>query len=329
TLGMRHHDQHALSTPEAIVPGVTAPRAPSPNDRFVGDVFNGFAVSELSTPTSFDKNTYRFAVQDQFTKDVMAYLGYSEGFDSGGAAVYPDTETGQRRVAPYGSDFLKNTEIGIRSDLANKHLRLNATLFHTVWDDIQGYAAVYDSQGRPTPIITIQNVGSALAEGAELEVTIVPTEKWLFDVSLGYLDAHFTDIKPGAFALDTNTEFAQAPKHTGSVGIQYNAPLNRGSSLTTRVDYLYQGQFWRSVPFFRTDFWGLPASFDESGGQGIVNARVQYNPGGGQWNLAVFGTNLTNEQLINSGFFHGMWGFDFATVGRPREGGVAFNFKFQ
>jgi len=31
------------------------------------------------------------------------------------------------------------------------------------------------------------------------------------------------------------------------------------------------------------------------------------------------GTNLTNDYLINSGFFHGMWGFDLATVSRPRE----------
>ncbi len=60
-----------------------------------------------------------------------------------------------------------------------------------------------------------------------------------------------------------------------------------------------------------------------------MNLRMQYNPGGGKWNLAVFGTNLTDERMINSGFFHGIWGFDFATVGRPREGGVAFNFKFQ
>jgi len=260
----------------------------------------------------------------------MGYIGYSEGFNSGGASVYTDPSTAQRVVAPYNPQFLKNTEIGIRSDLANKHLRINATLFHTDWEDIQSLAAVFDSAGHQLPILTNQNVGKALAKGAELEMTIVPTEKWLFNVNVGYLDAHYTEINPGTFALNTNTAFAQAPQHTGSLGIQYNASLNKGSSLTTRVDYLYQGQFWRSLPFLRTDFWtAVPPGFDESGGQGTVNARVQYNPGGGKWSLAVFGTNLTDERLINSGFFHGIWGFDFATVGRPREGGVAFNFKFE
>jgi iron complex outermembrane receptor protein len=330
TLGMRHHDQNDDATPLTIVPGVTAPRAPLANDRFVGNVFDGSSVGQVSTPSSFSKNTYRAALQDQFTQDFMGYIGYSEGFNSGGASVYVDPSTAQRVVAPYNPQFLKNTEIGIRSDLANKHLRLNFTLFHTDWSDIQSLAAVFDAQGHQLPILTNQNVGSALAKGAELEMTIVPTEKFLINLNVGYLDAHYTEINPGTFALTTDTAFAQAPEHTGSVGFQYNASLNKGSSLTTRVDYLYQGQFWRSLPFLRTDYWtAVPAGFDESGGQGIVNARMQYNPGGGKWNLAVFGTNLTNERMINSGFFHGIWGFDFATVGRPREGGVAFNFKFQ
>ena len=329
TVGMRHHDQNDEATPLTIVPGATAPRALLANDRFVGDVFMGSSVGQTSTPSSFDKNTYRFSVQDQFTQDFMGYIGYSEGFNSGGASVYTDPSTAQRVVAPYDPQFLKNTEIGIRSDLANKHLRINATIFHTQWEDIQSLAAVFDSAGHQLPILTNQNVGSALATGAELEMTVVPTAKWLFNINIGYLDARYTEINPGTFALDTNTAFAQAPEHTGSAGIQYTASLNKGSSIVTRVDYLYQGQFWRSLPFLRTSFWtAVPAGFDESGGQGTVNARMQYIPGDGKWSLAVFGTNLTDERLINSGFFHGIWGFDFATVGRPREGGIQFNFKF-
>jgi hypothetical protein len=57
--------------------------------------------------------------------------------------------------------------------------------------------------------------------------------------------------------------------------------------------------------------------------------RLTYEPADANWNLAVFGTNLTDQRLINSGFFHGIWGFDFATVGRPREAGVQMNFKFK
>ena len=162
-------------------------------------------------------------------------------------------------------------------------------------------------------------------------MTIVPTEKLLFNVNAGYLDTAYTDILPGTLFLNTNTEFQQAPKHTGSIGVQYNADLKSGSSIVTRLDYLYQSQFWRSLAFLRTEFWApaVPPGFDESGGSGITNLRMTYEPANADWNLSVFGTNLSNERLINSGFFHGIWGFDFATVGRPREFGVQMNFKLK
>ena len=53
-----------------------------------------------------------------------------------------------------------------------------------------------------------------------------------------------------------------------------------------------------------------------------------YSPAEGNWDLSVFGTNLTDEYQLNSGFFHGIWGYDFATVGRPREFGSSLTFRF-
>jgi iron complex outermembrane receptor protein len=332
TVGLRHHNQNDDVQPLTIVPGVTAPRPVSVNQRFEGDVFIGSSVGNPDTPSSFDKNTSRLSLQDQFTDNVMGYVAYSEGFNSGGATAYTDPSTATRKISAYKPQTLKNTEIGIRSDLANKHLRLNATLFNTIWDDIQAAGPVIDpATGRQLPSLLTTNVGSARARGAELEMTIVPTEKLLFNVNAGYLDTAYTDILPGTLFLNTNTEFQQAPKHTGSIGVQYNADLKSGSSIVTRLDYLYQSQFWRSLAFLRTEFWApaVPPGFDESGGSGITNLRMTYEPANADWNLSVFGTNLSNERLINSGFFHGIWGFDFATVGRPREFGVQMNFKLK
>jgi iron complex outermembrane receptor protein len=329
TVGLRHHKQNDIAQPLAFVNGVTAPRAPSANLEFNGDIWAGTSVGQPATPSSFDKNTSRLSLQKQFSQDVMGYIGYSEGFNSGGASVYTNPADGSRVISPYLPQTLQNTEIGVRSDLANKHLRLNATIFHTVWKDIQSLGAVLDSAGHQLPALLTTNVGQARAQGAELEMTIVPTEKLLFNVNVGYLDSAYTEVNPGTFALDLNTAFAQAPKNTGSLGVQYNVSLKGGASLVARYDYLYQSQFWRSLPFLRTSFWtAVPANFDESGASGISNLRLTYQPADAKWDLSVFGTNLSNERLINSGFFHGIWGFDFATVGRPREAGVTMNFKF-
>ena len=330
TVGLRHHKQNDHVVPLTLS-AASAQKPVSPNQRFEGDIFLGSAVGQVDTPSSFDKNTARLTLQNQFTQNVMGYIGYSEGFNSGGATGFLDPSDGIFKISPYKPQTLKNTEIGIRSDLANKHLRLNATLFNTIWDDVQALGPVLDAQGHQLPSLNTTNVGSARARGAELEMTIVPTEKLLFNVNLGYLDTAYTSIRAGALFLDTNSAFQQAPKNTGSLGVQYNASLKGGSALITRLDYLYQSQFWRSLTFLRTSFWApaVPSTFDESGGSGITNLRLTYEPANADWNLALFGTNLSNERLINSGFFHGIWAFDFATVGRPREFGVQMNFKLK
>jgi hypothetical protein len=59
-----------------------------------------------------------------------------------------------------------------------------------------------------------------------------------------------------------------------------------------------------------------------------LNMRLSYAPADAAWEFSVFGTNLTDEYMINSGFFHGIWGYDFATVGRPREAGASLTFRF-
>jgi hypothetical protein len=46
-----------------------------------------------------------------------------------------------------------------------------------------------------------------------------------------------------------------------------------------------------------------------------TTSRLTYAPSAANWELAVFGTNLTNEYYLNSGFFHSLWDIDFATVG--------------
>ena len=66
----------------------------------------------------------------------------------------------------------------------------------------------------------------------------------------------------------------------------------------------------------------------ESGDWGTWNARFVYAPAEGNWEAAFFGTNLTNEYMLNAGFIHQIWGFDFAAVSRPREAGVSLKVNF-
>jgi hypothetical protein len=167
-------------------------------------------------------------------------------------------------------------------------------------------------------------------------MTIAPTNKLTFNVNVGLLETGYDKITaPTAAAYVPGvTEFSQAPKRTYNLGVQYDASLKTGS-LTTRVDYTYLSQYWRSpdptlrVAYYAPNGTGIPAGYsDESGDFGQFNARLTYAQSQGKWEVSLFGTNLTNEYQLNSGFFHGLWGYDFATVARPREVGTSLQFHF-
>jgi iron complex outermembrane recepter protein len=329
TVGYRHHEQTNKSQPVAPMAGTAAKPPRSNMDFGPGDPTLGARVGILDA-ASFDKNTSRLALNYDFTDTIMGYIGYSEGFNSGGFGV--EQLSCKRRVSQFLPEDLQNYEIGLRSDLAQGRLRVNATLFHTNWDDIQLAGESIDDCVNPPVVGTnlrTQNVASAEAEGLEIELSIAPTESLLFNVNLGLLDTQYVGITTPVPGLTLNTEFSQAPKTTGNVGFQHTASLGDGGTFTTRVDYSFSDQFWRSqIPNFRTEYYGLPAQFDEGGDYGLWNMRIAYAPSESGWELAVFGTNLTDEYYLNSGFFHSLWDIDFATVGRPREAGVELKIRF-
>jgi iron complex outermembrane receptor protein len=334
-LGAREHNQDNYS--QVLSPTGQAPLLV--NHNFATDPLAGVPDGQR-TPSSFDKATGRVSAKYQFTKDVMGYVSFAQGFNSGNAVYVNIPGTNELRLYNYKPETLNNFEVGLRSDLANSHVRFNATLFDTKWEDIQVNVALRqcDANGQnctDTRSVIPQNVGTAHARGAEAELTLAPTSNLLFNVNLGYLDTGYDKITvPTATAYVPGvTEFSQAPKKTINLGVQHDASLRNGGSLTTRFDYTYVSQYWRSAdPSLRVAWYAggvIPPGFsDESGDFATFNARLTYSPADSKWDLSVFGTNLTDEYQLNSGFFHGLWGYDFASVARPRELGTSITFRF-
>jgi iron complex outermembrane receptor protein len=329
TFGVRHHDQDLESEP--WMPGNIAPQFT--NMDFAQDPLAGTPSGNV-TPASFDKSTGRLALQYQFTDDIMAYASFSQGFNSGGATFVTIPGSGNQQLFSWEPETLENYEFGIRSDLADGRIRFNATVFFTEWDDIQS-GLTLRLNGVDLPGTVTQNIGRAEATGSEFELTYLPTDNFTVNFNLGLLDTKFKDIyipteNAGGFRAG-ETEFSQAPDTTANLGFQYDAGLSNGGTFTTRVDYTYSAQYWRHFdPTLRTDWYtDIPDGFNaETGDFGLLNARFTYRPAADNFEFSVFGTNLTNEYILNSGFFHGLWGFDFATIARPREAGVSFKVNF-
>ena len=53
-----------------------------------------------------------------------------------------------------------------------------------------------------------------------------------------------------------------------------------------------------------------------------------YTPADGDWELAGFVNNITDEFYLNSGFMDSIWQFDFSGVDAPREYGLSLSMRF-
>jgi iron complex outermembrane receptor protein len=330
TLGYRYHnqeeDQFSFDVDAGVAAGITAPKPLQRNKEwYTGGVYDGIR-NPGGQHIAFDADTNRFALSWHATDAMMLYVGYTEGFNSGGLDTYSDSLGPVE--AQYDPERIKNHEIGIRSELLNRRLRFNATYFLTDWIGVQLPATVEDrATGQQITELVTQNAASAQADGLEVELNYAATDNLLLQANLGWLNTKYTDSQSPAVTL--NTEFSRAPDNTYNFAIQHDAPLPNGGTFQTRFDASYTGPYWRSsTPSLRQNAYGVPRDY-ESGDYWLLNARVTYTPPNGRYQLSAFGLNLSDSYNLNSGFLHNIWQFDFATVDRPREVGVSMKMFFE
>lgn len=324
-VGTRFHQQDMADYSLALIPGVTAPKPAHIGPFPGGDPLAGVPTNPRYH--EFDTTTVRLGTKYQFTDDMMGYLTYSEGFNAGGSAPVT-TPTGPVLI-PFEPESIENYEIGYRSELADGRVRFNASLFHTKWDDIQLRSAYRNPAIGVFFAAITQNVAGAEAEGLEAEVTWAATSNLRVNFNLGLLDTAYTDFELGVETpVNAGDDFAQAPERSYSTGVQHTATLTGGSTFTSRVDYSYVSGFQRYAdPNNHPDAIGLGDGF-EAGDYGLLDVRFVYAPSNGNWEVAFFGTNLTDERVLNGGFYAPIWELDWSTVGRPREGGVELKVLF-
>ncbi len=228
----------------------------------------------------------------------------------------------------YDPEVIENWELGLRADLMDGALRANVTYFDTDWIGIQYLGTVIDRvSGTEATELVLQNTANGNASGLEFELTYLPTDRLTLTANLGFLDTEYTSINPGA-PLPKDSEFARAPETTYMLSAEYEWDNVFGGNLMARVQANYWDSYWRASTLeLRQNFQGL-VSDSPAGDLWMTNARAVWTPADDSYQITLWGNNLTDEYNFNSGFMHGVWQFDFATVDRPREYGVTFSTRF-
>lgn len=190
----------------------------------------------------------------QFSDMAMVYGSLSYGAKAGGFnPIIPADAAG--RPQPMSSlkvlpEDIVNLELGVKSQLPDYGLVLNANAY---WAEVGGYqanAAILLPTGGLQPVIT--NVGSTRVQGFEVEADYTPLPELSLIAALGYNDAHYLSF-PNAPAVQgsssaiqdlSNRPLVRAPQWTLNLAGSYSRPLSDHLAMFVRSEVNLQSGYY-------------------------------------------------------------------------------------
>jgi iron complex outermembrane receptor protein len=174
------------------------------------------------------------------------------------------------------------------------------------------------------PFLT--NAGKASINGAELELTWLPTAALSVEGSVGILDATIDELENIPLAvlppdLREGNALPFAPDAQAHIGVAYAAQAGT-LTVTPRVDVSYTDS-----QFFDATNTREIAQLDAVT---VVNASVALLPAAGNWRITIGVNNATDEVYPVAGNSSLTTGSGYAEVAyaRPREYFATINFDF-
>ena len=254
-------------------------------------------------------NVQMFAdlIQDQLKYDLMSAYAPS-------MAVEPSPV---KDVAAYKPEYSWNYEAGIRSELINKRLSAELSLFWMDLRNIQLTKFVNSGNGR---IIT--NGGKAQSYGAEVSLRARLATGLTADLSYGYTHATFRNYiheeKEGSEIIQTDykgNHIPYTPGHTLSAGVQY-IKLFKGKWLD---QVSLSGQYTGAGKIWWTEKNDIGQDF-----YGTINAKAGVRKGNVK--LDVWTRNLLDASY--AAFYFESFGKPYMQKGKPFQLGAEISVAF-
>ncbi len=258
----------------------------------------------------------RFGARFQVTDEVNVYAMLSKGYKPGGNSVGNNTNAdGEPAFATkYDNETLWNYELGLKSELLEGRLRLNAAVFHLEWDDLQFESFFFLTPGDlSTNFEQTISIEDAEASGVEMEFAALVTDGLTISGGFGYLDTEVTsDTKielsggwsPSLLGLD----LPKSPELTANLVGEYRWSISGDNEAWIRLEYIHRdGQY--------SDMEGVTNR--QLNGPSPNNAALIHNSGPnefpyrspdhdllnlragvewGAWSITGFVQNLTDEK---------------------------------
>jgi outer membrane receptor protein involved in Fe transport len=293
--------------------------------------FNGTGFDQSNTENNLSgtvKLSYRFNEQ------AMVYASAANGYKAGGfnlsRVTSAATPTDPFGLAPnFDTHFPRETvesgEVGIKTTLFDKTLRLNASLFYQKYTDFQlntftGIQFVVTSLNKvvskgvdvdfawATPI-----AGLTIAGGVTQDLTNID--------DFGNALRDFCGGPGNGCTARDNNRLSFAPLWSGALSASYLLPVSGTLGIRTSVEEKYNSSY-------NTGSDLDPRKIQE--GFGLLNARIGFGALDESWAIEAWGANLADKYYYAVAF-DSPFQFDTITsyLGAPRTFGLTARVKFK
>lgn len=251
------------------------------------------------TPNTFDNTfsddelVYTGKAVYQFTETVSGYISFTHGFKAGGFNL-DATAAASGGDPRFDSETIDSWELGLKTDLFDRRMRLNLAIFDYDIEDFQ----VLEFTG--VRFATF-NVPTAESQGVEIEALALPVEGLELSLNYTYADSNYPSDcdngDPNAAAQVSSlcgAQFTNAPENVVTGGVSYDGYFGEGLRW-----FINSNGRWEDDRRTSTQP-NLPFDIQESNFK--LNARIGIGRQDRSWTAEIWGNNVTDKQTKNVTF---------------------------
>ncbi len=243
------------------------------------------------------------------TEEMSMYAGWDRGFKAGGHNVCKDSRRGGIEgpdcPEPFESEIADNFEIGLKGRFLENTLVFNSAIFYQEYEDYQ--VEIQDDVGIGN---SVQNAAAVQVQGIEGDFQWLASEHLLLDGNFAYIDSRWGEYDNAGCLRPQYQREACSPNAAGNevqdLGgkrLNYTAPWS-GNLNATWNDSFNNGINWfvRGEVTFKDDRLFFPDGDPElaDGSYTVFNASLGFSSESGNWDVTLWGKNLTNTEYLSS-----------------------------
>lgn len=271
----------------------------------------------------FDATTGNVNASFKFTPDIVGYAIYSQGNSPGGfnSGAFASAQYN------YAPQKVNAFEVGVKSQLLNRRLQINAALFDNAYSNLHLTQNAFVSGAL---VSRITNAGKASGRGLDFDAVGVVSRDWRLGLQYTYANSKITryDLLPApALQVDfTGAPLVRSPKHSANASVTYKQVVGAGK-LSLTADESYSSSY-------TNDYQGVPATATSpqrlalyrTPGYATTNLDASY--AWSDWTVSGYVRNAWNRQYIASVLAFDAVSYPQELPGEPRTVGVSVKYQF-